>query len=73
MKLPINQSFENENRISVNQTCGVFINDVIMEETCDKNQTIQTKIGKNLDGENEQLMQNNNKKNTCAKESFKTP
>jgi hypothetical protein len=62
MKLPINQSFENEYRISVNKTCGVFINYVIMEETCDKNPTMQTKINRNPEGENEQLMQNNIKK-----------
>lgn len=59
MKLLINQSFENENRINVNETCGVFINDVIMEETRDKNPTMQIKISKNLEGKNEQLMQNN--------------
>ncbi len=62
MKLLIDQSFENENRISVNETCGVFINNVIMEKKCDKNPTMQTKISKNPEGENEQLMLNNIKK-----------
>jgi hypothetical protein len=56
VKLPMDQSFKNENKVNVNETCGVFINDVIMEETCDKNPIVQTKISKNLKGENEQLM-----------------
>jgi hypothetical protein len=30
-----------------------------MEETYDENPTMQTKIRRNLEGENEQLMQNN--------------
>jgi hypothetical protein len=62
VKLPMDQSFKNENRINVNETCGVFINDVIMEETCDKNPIVQTKISKNLEDENEQLKYNNIKK-----------
>jgi hypothetical protein len=33
-----------------------------MEETCDKNPTMQTKISRNPKGENEQLMRNNIKK-----------
>jgi hypothetical protein len=36
----------NENRVNVNETCGVFINDVIMEKTCDKNPIVQTKISR---------------------------
>jgi len=39
----MDQSLKNENRINVNETCGVFINDVIMEETCDKNPIVQKK------------------------------
>ncbi len=52
----MDQSFKNENKVKVNETCGVFVNDVIMEETCDKNLIVQTKISKNLEAENEQLM-----------------
>ncbi len=52
----MDQSFKNENRVNVNETCGVFVNDVIMEETCDNNPIVQTKISRNLEGENEQLM-----------------
>jgi hypothetical protein len=52
----MDQSFKNENKLNVNETCVVFINDVIMEKTCDKNLILQTKINGNLEGENEQLM-----------------
>jgi hypothetical protein len=44
VKLLMDQSFKNENKVIVNETCGVFINDVIMEKTCDKNLIVQTKI-----------------------------
>ncbi len=54
----MDQSFHNENRVSVNETCGVFINDVRMEKTCDKNPTVYTETNRNQKGENEQLMQN---------------
>ncbi len=54
----MDQSFHNENRVSVNETCGVFINDVKMEKTCDENPNVQTEINRNPKGENEQLMQN---------------
>jgi hypothetical protein len=31
-KLEMDQSYENENRINDNETCEIFMNDVIMEE-----------------------------------------
>jgi len=49
-----------------------LINDVIMEETCDKNPTMQIKINKNLEGKNEQLMYNNIKIYMC-KGKLKNP
>ncbi len=58
----MDQSLDNENKVNVNETCGVFINYVIMEETCDENPIVQTKINRNLKGENEQLMENDIKK-----------
>jgi hypothetical protein len=58
----MDQSFENENKVSVNETYGVFINDVIKEKTCDKNPIVHIEINRNPKGENEQLMQNNIKK-----------
>ncbi len=39
----MDQSFDNESKINVNETCGFFINDDIMEETCDENPTVLTK------------------------------
>ncbi len=48
----MDQSFQNENRINVNETCEIFINDEIMGETCDENPIVQTKIYRNLENEN---------------------
>ncbi len=62
---------DNENKVNVNETCGVFINDVIMEETCDENPIVQTKINRNLKGENEQLMENDIKKLHVQRKTWK--
>jgi len=62
---------DNENKVNVNETCGIFINDVIMEETYDENPIVQKKKNRNLKGENEQLMENDIKKLHVQKKAWK--
>lgn len=47
------QSSENKNRTSADETCEVFMNDVIMEKKGEKNPTMQIEMNKNLESENE--------------------
>lgn len=46
------QSSENKNRTNADETCEVFMNDVIMEKTREKNLTMQIEMNKNLESEN---------------------
>jgi hypothetical protein len=43
--------FENENRVSANETCEIYMNSVI-EERFERNPIVQIKTRKNLKGEN---------------------
>ncbi len=42
-KLPIDQSFENENNINDIETCEIYMNDARMEERFENNPIVQTK------------------------------
>jgi hypothetical protein len=42
-----------------------------MEETCDENPTMQTKLDRSLESENEQLMQNDIKKLHVQRKAWK--
>lgn len=58
----MDQSFDNENIISANERCEIYMND-IMEERFEGNPNMQTKTSRNIQGQNEQkIIQNNIKK-----------
>jgi hypothetical protein len=48
----MDQSFKNENKINANETCEIFMYDVL-EERFERNLIMHTKTNKNLKGENE--------------------
>jgi hypothetical protein len=57
-------SFENENKVHGNETCEIYMNDVIMEEmeeSFEYNPSVQTKTSKNSRNE-EKIMMTNIKK-----------
>jgi len=39
----MDQSFENENKVHGNETCEIYTNDIIMEESFEYNPSVQTK------------------------------
>jgi hypothetical protein len=66
----VNESIsDNENRISANETCEIFMND-IMEETFKENPNVQSKIRKNPKGQNEQNIMQNNIKSLHVQRKF---
>ncbi len=66
----VNESIsKNENRINANETCEIYMND-IMEETYEENPNLQAKISKNPKGQNEQDIKYNNIKNLMEEHCY---
>jgi hypothetical protein len=43
----MDQSFTYENKVSNNEICEIFMNNVIMEETCEDNPNVKIETNKN--------------------------
>ncbi len=69
----VNESIsKNENRINANETCEIYMND-IMEETYEENPNLQAKRSKNPKGQNEQDIKYNNIKNLHVQRKYWKP
>ncbi len=71
--MQLDQSYENENTIAGNETCQVFMNDVIMEEMEKRfvdNPSVQTETNTNLENGEENMKKT--LKTTCSKKVLET-
>jgi hypothetical protein len=65
----MDQYFDNENIISANERCEIYMND-IMEERFEGSPNVYTKTSRNLEGQNEQKIIHNNIKKLHVQRKF---